>query len=250
MRVLAATDLGTAADEAIRQAHAYACAAGGEFAVCRVVEDIGAAAPPTLRLLQGGLASPTLVRLALQPSDRVADTRAAQTARVAERVRRRVARLTGRNPRRFEVFIEEGLAHVELVRRAHAWGADLVVVGIGGKTGLSRALFGSVAEKVVRHAHCRVLVARPSPKSGRIVASSDVTDDMRPPPLHEAWGEARIRAVDGREAAMFVRAAEEHRAELVVIAAPERGRWGALMLGNIVQRVVRHVRCSVLVVPR
>lgn len=59
-----------------------------------------------------------------------------------------------------------------------AWGAivdaareheiDLVVIGTHGRTGLSRVLLGSVAENVVRHAPCSVLVARPtSGESGR-----------------------------------------------------------------------------------
>ena len=37
---------------------------------------------------------------------------------------------------------------------------DLVVMGSHGRTGIKRALLGSVAEKVVRHAPCSVLVAR------------------------------------------------------------------------------------------
>jgi nucleotide-binding universal stress UspA family protein len=37
---------------------------------------------------------------------------------------------------------------------------DLIVVGTHGRTGLKAALIGSVAEKVVRHAPCRVLVTR------------------------------------------------------------------------------------------
>jgi nucleotide-binding universal stress UspA family protein len=37
---------------------------------------------------------------------------------------------------------------------------DLVITGSHGRTGLRRALLGSVAEKLVRHARCPVLVAR------------------------------------------------------------------------------------------
>jgi nucleotide-binding universal stress UspA family protein len=37
---------------------------------------------------------------------------------------------------------------------------DLIVIGTHGRTGLAHALLGSVAEKVVRHAPCPVLVAR------------------------------------------------------------------------------------------
>jgi nucleotide-binding universal stress UspA family protein len=39
-------------------------------------------------------------------------------------------------------------------------GIDLVVMGSHGRTGIKRMLLGSVAEKVVRHARCPVLVAR------------------------------------------------------------------------------------------
>jgi universal stress protein A len=37
---------------------------------------------------------------------------------------------------------------------------DLIVIGTHGRTGLSHMLLGSVAERVVRHAPCAVLVAR------------------------------------------------------------------------------------------
>ncbi len=37
---------------------------------------------------------------------------------------------------------------------------DLIVMGTHGRTGLRRALIGSVAEKVVRHAPCAVMVVR------------------------------------------------------------------------------------------
>lgn len=38
--------------------------------------------------------------------------------------------------------------------------ADLIVLPSHGRTGLPRMLIGSVAERIVRHAHCPVLVLR------------------------------------------------------------------------------------------
>jgi universal stress protein A len=45
----------------------------------------------------------------------------------------------------------------EIVRAAAEGGYDLVVMGTHGRTGLGRALLGSVAERVVRRARCPVL---------------------------------------------------------------------------------------------
>ena len=47
-----------------------------------------------------------------------------------------------------------------IVDAATAGGYDLLVLGTHGRTGLSRTLIGSVAERVVRHAHCPVLTVR------------------------------------------------------------------------------------------
>jgi universal stress protein A len=48
----------------------------------------------------------------------------------------------------------------EIMRLVEATHADLVVMGTHGRTGLKHALIGSVAERVVRHARCAVLVIR------------------------------------------------------------------------------------------
>lgn len=61
-----------------------------------------------------------------------------------------------------ETVVRGGLAFFEITEAAKALGADLIVVGTHGYTGLKRALLGSTAEKVVRHAPCPVLVARAS----------------------------------------------------------------------------------------
>jgi nucleotide-binding universal stress UspA family protein len=46
----------------------------------------------------------------------------------------------------------------EINSYARRIGADLIVVGTHGRTGIRRALLGSVAEQVVRRARCPVLV--------------------------------------------------------------------------------------------
>ena len=51
-------------------------------------------------------------------------------------------------------------------------GADLVIVGSQGRTGIGRMLLGSVAESVVRHAPCPVLVVRRPPDSPAAASSS------------------------------------------------------------------------------
>jgi universal stress protein A len=57
-------------------------------------------------------------------------------------------------------FVQVGSAVTEIVNAARAWPADLVVIGSHGRGGVTRALLGSVAEGVMRHAPCPVLVVR------------------------------------------------------------------------------------------
>ena len=51
-------------------------------------------------------------------------------------------------------------AYDEIVTAAHELGADLIIIATHGRSGLSRALLGSTAERVVRHATCPVLTLR------------------------------------------------------------------------------------------
>lgn len=53
-----------------------------------------------------------------------------------------------------------GMADVQIVQEAERCEADLVIIATHGRSGLARVLLGSTAERVVRHAHCPVLVVR------------------------------------------------------------------------------------------
>ena len=55
-----------------------------------------------------------------------------------------------------------GPAASEILRKAEAMGADLIVMGTHGRTGLSHLVMGSTAEKVMRRAKCPVLTVRPT----------------------------------------------------------------------------------------
>lgn len=54
----------------------------------------------------------------------------------------------------------DGNAADRIIARAEALDVDLIILGSRGRTGLSRLLLGSVAEAVVRHSHCSVLIVR------------------------------------------------------------------------------------------
>ncbi len=63
-----------------------------------------------------------------------------------------------------EAVVTTGSAGTAILEVAAERNADLIVVGTVGRTGLRRALLGSVAEAVVNEAKCSVLVVRQHPK--------------------------------------------------------------------------------------
>jgi universal stress protein A len=54
-----------------------------------------------------------------------------------------------------------GEATTAIVHEAEQRQADVIVMGTHGRTALKYMLLGSVAEKIVRRAHCPVLTIRP-----------------------------------------------------------------------------------------
>lgn len=59
-----------------------------------------------------------------------------------------------------ETIVIEGVPFAEIIKKARECKVDLIVLGTHGRTGLSHAIMGSVAEKVVRKAPCPVLTIR------------------------------------------------------------------------------------------
>ncbi len=65
---------------------------------------------------------------------------------------------------RFEHQLIRGPAHSQIADFAELNEFDYVVLGTHGRSGVGRALLGSVAEQVVRNANCPVITVKPSNK--------------------------------------------------------------------------------------
>ena len=84
-----------------------------------------------------------------------------------EGLEKRAEQLTARAAERLqatglavETIVRSGDARSTIIDEAKEWGADLIVVGSHGYTGIKRLLLGSVAQSVVSHAPCSVEVVR------------------------------------------------------------------------------------------
>ncbi len=59
-----------------------------------------------------------------------------------------------------DVVVREGYPATVIEECADEIGADLIVIGTRGHTGLKHLLLGSIAERVVQKAHCPVLTVK------------------------------------------------------------------------------------------
>lgn len=159
-KVLVATDLSEAADQAIRQGYQEARAANGRLVVCHVIPNAGRHNP-------------------LFPQENVGDATdlVERERRVGGMVEARVTALTGLTAGAFDVVIETGPPDASIVRIADEVKATLIVVGSRGQGGIDRLIFGRVAERVVRYAQCAVLVARAHPATGRVLVPTDFSPE-------------------------------------------------------------------------
>jgi len=92
----------------------------------------------------------------VQDIENVAAAMGREHAQGAERDRAKL-RATGLDA---DVVMPEGDPGSMIVEAARVFGADAIVMGTRGRTGIERILLGSVARKVLQHASCSVLVTR------------------------------------------------------------------------------------------
>ncbi len=89
--------------------------------------------------------------------------------------------------------LREGDPAGEIVAAAREDGADLVIMGSRGHTGVTRLVLGGVAHAVLTHAPCSVLIVRDHHRADRLT------------PAREAGRRPRASAAGSRIAARIVR---------------------------------------------
>ena len=156
-RILVPTDFSTASDDALAQAKTLAGRFGSSLHLLHVFED-----PFT----SAAFASEMYATLPLSLRD--------DMFRDAER--RLAERLPADEKMLFNGTTEivSGTPATTIVEYAATLGAELIVIGTHGRSGLSHLLLGSVAERVIRLAAVPVLTIRqPAPPAKRVLVPTD-----------------------------------------------------------------------------
>jgi nucleotide-binding universal stress UspA family protein len=134
-RILVATDFSPPSDDALTTAVDFARQMGAIIEIVHVEE-----------LFAGGIP----LGLAYD------NDQGARAARVDEELARRAQRVTKAGVRA-DIKVLEGDPVVQIIGHAREIGADLIVLGTHGRRGLSYALLGSVAQRVLQRSRCPVL---------------------------------------------------------------------------------------------
>jgi nucleotide-binding universal stress UspA family protein len=140
-RILVPFDFGEPAEHALDFAQKLASTFGASVEVLHVVPYLPRAALPIPELGAIPMAAHAVDEMAEDARTRL------HQALAPEDTRHRDLRKT----------VEVGDPRAQIVAYAAAEGVDLIVMGTHGRTGASRFLLGSVAERVVREATCPVL---------------------------------------------------------------------------------------------
>jgi nucleotide-binding universal stress UspA family protein len=138
-RILVPTDFSDPSVEALATAMALAQGGGAVLDLVHVAVEASFALPPPIDVA-------TVPIDMTKVMERVTDGLRAEEKRVSA---------TGL---RCETAVLVGRPDAEIVARATATGAELIVMGTHGRSGLAHAFLGSVAERVVQHSPCPVLI--------------------------------------------------------------------------------------------
>jgi len=117
--------------------------------------------------LAGGIEGATVVLVhavsTLAESQGTQSTGAEIVTTLEARLRAKTEALTASSGVKVDYGVVDGPdAATAMVSYLKRWGGDMVVVGTEGRTGLSRVLIGSVAEKIVQTAPVPVLIIGPA----------------------------------------------------------------------------------------
>jgi nucleotide-binding universal stress UspA family protein len=151
-KILVAVDSSPASRAALRAAHELARRFDAALVALNVLDDYVLAQASTLSQLDAVQIEASFAQLARAELDRI------------------VLDATGGRAEHVERRLDVGTPAEAIARVAREVGADLVACGTHGRSGLRRALFGSVAEHVVRIAPCPVLVVREGKAASRLAA--------------------------------------------------------------------------------
>jgi nucleotide-binding universal stress UspA family protein len=140
-RILAPTDFSPGAEPALQWATSLGAAFGAELVILTVL-DLSLAGVPGL------------------PTEFAAMPAAAELiSRLRAETKTEMAKVAAEYPKA-KTIVREGVPRTSIVDVAREVGADLIVMGTHGRTGLAHIFFGSVAEYVVRHSQIPVLTVR------------------------------------------------------------------------------------------
>ena len=92
------------------------------------------------------------------------------------RIQRYVEQVWSDTPSKVLAHLRAGQPSRSILQTAVDINADIIVVGTHRRAGLKKLMLGSIAEQVLQHAHCPVLIALPKDYSGKV--ASDV---IQPP---------------------------------------------------------------------
>lgn len=138
-RILHPTDFSPASRPAFKKALALAKAGRGELVLVHVL--------PPLPMIEDAYVAPSTYQQ-LQRGYRASDQK--QLDRLVRTAKAAGVRTVG-------VLVDFGVPAERIARLARSRHADVIVMGTHGRTGLTRALLGSVAARVVVMAPCPVL---------------------------------------------------------------------------------------------